>query len=90
VEEIKSAISKINKRLLGTTEELYNKIVGIAEDTPEPKQKKTIQKMIKDYDEVNTKFDELTDPIKTATFDAFEKKPKHNVFCCSFCFFLLV
>jgi len=72
-EEIKSAISKINKRLLGTTEELYNKIVGIAEDTPEPKQKKTIQKMIKDYDEVNTKFDELTDPIKTATFDAFEE-----------------
>ena len=72
-EQIHTAIAKINKRLLGITEELYNKIVGITEDTPEPKQKKNITNMVKEYEDVNTKIDELTDATKTATFDAFEE-----------------
>ena len=72
-EEIKAAIAIINQKLLDITENLYNKIIGLNEDTPEPSQKKNISKMVKDYNNVNTKIEELTDPLKTATFDAFEE-----------------
>ena len=44
-EEIKAAIARINQKLLDITENLYNKIIGLNEDTPEPSQKKNISKI---------------------------------------------
>jgi len=72
-DQIKSAIAEINKKLLAITEELYNKIVGLREESPEPKQEHNLSKMVKEYEQVNTNIEDLTDPLKTATFDAFEE-----------------